>query len=89
MELQADCYAGVWAARARTSNGQAVIEPGDIEEAMGAANAIGDDTLMRSAGQRPVPESFTHGTSEQRMRWLRKGLQTGDPSQCNTFDAAI
>jgi len=89
MELQADCYAGVWAARARTSNGQAVIEPGDIEEAMGAANAIGDDTVIRPAGQRPVPESFTHGTSEQRMRWLRKGLQTGDPSQCNTFDAAI
>jgi uncharacterized protein len=89
MELQADCYAGVWAARARTSNGQTVVEPGDIEEAMRAANAIGDDNLMRSAGQRPVPESFTHGTSEQRMSWLRKGLQTGDPRQCNTFDAAI
>ena len=89
MELQADCYAGVWAARARTSDGQTVIEPGDIEEAMRAANAIGDDNLMRSAGQRPVPESFTHGTSEQRMSWLRKGLQTGDPRQCNTFDAAI
>ena len=89
MELQADCYAGVWAARARTSNGQTVIEPGDIEEAMRAANAIGDDNLMRSAGQRPVPESFTHGTSEQRMAWLRKGLQTGDPRQCNTFDAAL
>jgi uncharacterized protein len=89
MELQADCYAGVWAARARTRDGQTVIEPGDIEEAMRAANAIGDDTLMRSAGQRPVPESFTHGTSEQRMTWLRRGLQTGDPRQCDTFDAAI
>ena len=89
MELQADCYAGVWAARARTSDGQSVIEPGDIEEAMRAANAIGDDTLMRAAGQRPVPESFTHGTSEQRMTWLRRGLQTGDPRQCNTFDAAL
>lgn len=85
MELQADCYAGVWAARARTRDGQPVIEPGDIEEAMQAANAIGDDTLMRSAGQRPVPESFTHGTSAQRMEWLRRGLQTGDPGQCNTL----
>src|SRR3546814_6816649 len=67
MELQADCYAGVWANRARNKDGQTVMEPGDMEEAMRAANAIGDDTLMRSAGQRPVPESFTHGTSEQRM----------------------
>lgn len=89
MELQADCYAGVWAARARTRDGQTVIEPGDIEEAMRAANAIGDDTLMRSAGQRPVPESFTHGTSGQRMAWLRKGLQSGDPQQCDTFGSAI
>ncbi|MGB3320617.1 MAG: neutral zinc metallopeptidase [Sphingopyxis granuli] len=87
MELQADCYAGVWAARARTKDGQTVMEPGDMEEAMTAANAIGDDTLMRSAGQRPVPESFTHGTSEQRMRWLRRGLETGDPRQCDTFAA--
>ena len=89
MELQADCYAGVWAARAKTRDGQSVMEAGDMEEAMRAANAIGDDTLMRSAGQRPVPESFTHGTSEQRMSWLRRGLQTGDPRQCNAFDSAI
>lgn len=89
MELQADCYAGVWAARARTSDGRTVIEPGDIEEAIRAASAIGDDTLMRSAGQRPVPESFTHGTSEQRMAWLRRGLQSGDPRQCDTFTTAI
>ena len=89
MELQADCYAGVWAARAKTRDGQSVMEAGDMEEAMRAANAIGDDTLMRSAGQRPVPESFTHGTSEQRMSWLRRGLQTGDPRQCNAFDTAI
>ena len=88
MELQADCYAGVWAARAKTSAGQPVMEPGDMEEAMRAANAIGDDTLMRSAGQRPVPEAFTHGTSAQRMEWLRRGLQTGDPRQCNTFQGA-
>ena len=89
MELQADCYAGVWAARAKTAAGQSVMEAGDMEEAMRAANAIGDDTLMRSAGQRPVPESFTHGTSEQRMSWLRRGLQSGDPRQCNAFDTAI
>ncbi|PKP88836.1 MAG: zinc metalloprotease [Alphaproteobacteria bacterium HGW-Alphaproteobacteria-17] len=89
MELQADCYAGVWASRARNSAGQPVMEPGDMEEAMRAASAIGDDTLMRAAGQRPMPESFTHGTSEQRMSWLRRGLQTGDPRQCNTFDVAI
>ena len=89
MELQADCYAGVWAARAKTAAGQPVMEAGDMEEAMRAANAIGDDTLMRSAGQRPVPESFTHGTSEQRMSWLRRGLQSGDPRQCNAFDTAL
>ena len=89
MELQADCYAGVWAALAKTRDGQPVMEPGDMEEAMTAANAIGDDTLMCSAGQRPVPESFTHGTSAQRMTWLRRGLQTGDPRQCDTFSASI
>lgn len=89
MELQADCYAGVWASRARNNAGQSVMEPGDMEEAMRAANAIGDDTLMRSAGQRPVPESFTHGTSEQRMAWLRRGLESGDPRQCNTFETSI
>lgn len=89
MELQADCYAGVWAARAKNSAGQSVLEAGDMEEAMRAANAIGDDTLMRSAGQRPVPESFTHGTSEQRMTWLRRGLQSGDPRQCDAFGTNI
>ncbi|WP_374525112.1 neutral zinc metallopeptidase [Sphingopyxis sp.] len=89
MELQADCYAGVWANRARNKDGQPVMEPGDMEEAMRAANAIGDDTLMRSAGQRPVPESFTHGTSEQRMTWLRRGLETGDPKQCDTFNTSL
>lgn len=89
MELQADCYAGVWANRARTADGQTVVEPGDLEEAMRAAEAIGDDTLMKSAGQRPVPESFTHGSSAQRMSWLRKGLQTGDPRQCDTFNSAV
>jgi len=82
MELQADCYAGVCAAQNADR-----IEPGDVEEGMTAANAIGDDTLQRAAGRRPVPESFTHGSSAQRMRWLRKGLETGDPAQCDTFAA--
>jgi hypothetical protein len=89
MELQADCYAGVWAATARTPSGQPVLEAGDIEEAMRAAHAIGDDTLMRGAGQRPIESMFTHGTSEQRMRWLRRGLETGDPRQCDTFRGAV
>lgn len=80
MELQADCYAGVWAAQ----NAER-IEPGDIEEGMTAANAIGDDTLQRAAGQRPVPESFTHGSSAQRKAWLKKGLESGDPAVCDTF----
>ena len=82
MELQADCYAGVWAAL-NTS----IIEPGDLEEGMRAANAIGDDTLMAGAGQSVRQENFTHGSSEQRMRWLQRGLQTGDPAQCDTFAA--
>lgn len=84
MELQADCYAGVWAAK----NPQ-IIEPGDLEEGMRAANAIGDDTLMRNAGQSVRQENFTHGSSEQRMTWLRRGAQTGDPGQCDTFNARI
>lgn len=84
MELQADCYAGVWAA-----NDKNLMEPGDMEEGLTAANAIGDDTLQKAAGQRPVPESFTHGTSAQRMKWLKRGLETGDPAQCDTFSGAI
>lgn len=84
MELQADCYAGVWAARDTN-----LMEAGDLEEGMRAAEAIGDDTLQKAAGRRPVPESFTHGSGEQRMLWLRKGLSTGDPAQCDTFSGAI
>lgn len=80
MELQADCYAGVWAA-----NDVNLLEPGDVEEGLRAAEAIGDDTLMKAAGRRPVPESFTHGTSALRMEWLKRGLDTGDPAQCDTF----
>jgi len=84
LELQADCYAGVWAAKNRDR-----LEPGDVEEGMTAARAIGDDTLQREATGRVVPDSFTHGSSEQRMRWLRRGMETGDPAQCDTFSGAI
>ncbi len=77
MELQADCYAGVWAAK----NPQ-LIEPGDIEEGLQAASAIGDDALTKG---RVSPDNFTHGTSQQRMQWLQKGLRTGDEDQCDTF----
>ncbi|MDB5721559.1 MAG: hypothetical protein JWP15_2177 [Alphaproteobacteria bacterium] len=80
VELQADCYAGVWAA-----NDKNLLEPGDAEEGLRAASAIGDDTLQRQAQGYVVPESFTHGSSAQRVEWLRKGLQTGDPAQCDTF----
>jgi hypothetical protein len=79
VELQADCYAGVWAANDRN-----LLEPGDVEEGMRAAEAIGDDTLQRQAQGRVVPESFTHGTSAQRMAWLRRGLESGDPRSCDT-----
>jgi len=89
MELQADCYAGVWAANAKDAHGQALLEPGDAEEGLRAAQAIGDDTLQRSAGRVPVPDSFTHGTSAERVAWLRRGLQTGDPSKCDTFAGSI
>jgi predicted metalloprotease len=82
MELQADCYAGVWG-----HDNRQLLEPGDVEEALAAASAIGDDTLMKQAGRRPVPESFTHGTSKQRMRWFMRGYQSGDPGQCDTFGA--
>lgn len=84
MELQADCYAGVWANLNKDR-----LEAGDIEEGMTAANAIGDDTLSRAAGRRPVPESFTHGTSEQRKEWLRRGLQSGNPNSCDTFKGIL
>ncbi len=84
MELQADCYAGVWANRDTN-----LMEAGDLEEGMRAAQAIGDDTLQKAAGRTPVPDSFTHGTGAQRQLWLRKGLETGDPAQCDTFKGAI
>ncbi len=83
VELMADCYAGVWAANAKNPDGTPVMQPGDVEEGMRAAEAIGDDTLQRQSQGRVSPESFTHGSSAQRMAALRKGLETGDPAQCD------
>jgi len=85
MELQADCYAGVWAHQVNRRGGEVVLEPGDVEEGLRAAAAIGDDRLMRSAGKAANPESFTHGSSEQRAMWLRRGLETGSVEACDTF----
>ncbi|TMJ17046.1 MAG: zinc metalloprotease [Alphaproteobacteria bacterium] len=84
IELQADCYAGVWAANAKAKDGRPLLEPGDVEEGLRAAQAIGDDTLQKQAQGRVVPESFTHGSSAQRMAWLKKGLQSGNPAACDT-----
>jgi hypothetical protein len=83
MELQADCYAGVWAHQAQRQRD--FLEPGDIEEGLRAASAIGDDTLQKNAGRRVTPESFTHGTSEQRQQWFYRGFERGDPDSCDTF----
>lgn len=83
MELQADCYAGVWAWHANQRH--QVLEPGDVEEGLAAAAAIGDDRLMENAGRRVTPDSFTHGSSAQRQEWLQRGLASGDPSACNPF----
>jgi predicted metalloprotease len=82
VELQADCYAGVWAANAKDSQGRSVMEPGDFEEGMRAAEAIGDDTLQRQSQGRVVPDSFTHGTSAERMEALQRGFKSGDPNAC-------
>ena len=82
IELQADCYAGVWAANAKTPEGQPVVEQGDIEEGMRAAEAIGDDTLQRETQGQVVPDSFTHGSSAQRMEALQRGYKSGNPDVC-------
>ncbi len=84
MELQADCYAGVWAYHANRRDN--ILEPGDVDEGLAAAAAIGDDRLQRNAGRTVTPDSFTHGSSAQRVEWLRRGLETGDPAACDTFD---
>ena len=88
LELQADCYAGVWAANAaKVSDGKVAMEAGDLEAGLKTANAIGDDTLQKRSGGRVQPEGFTHGTSAQRMRWLQTGYKSGNPSACEgTFD---
>jgi predicted metalloprotease len=83
MELQADCLAGAWAKNADES--RAILEQGDVEEGLNAASAIGDDRLQKRSQGYAVPESFTHGSSEQRVRWFNRGLETGDMNQCDTF----
>lgn len=84
-ELQADCFAGIWANRADEMWG--ILEPGDIQEALGAASAVGDDRLQKQARGQVSPESFTHGTSEQRMRWFQTGFESGTARSCDTFSA--
>jgi len=86
MELQADCFSGVWAHHAHKQ--RQILEPGDTEEALAAAAGVGDDRLQKHARGHVVPDSFTHGSSEQRMRWFSRGLQSGNPGQCDTFKAA-
>ena len=86
LELQADCYAGVWAHHADGAN--RILEAGDVEEAMTAAAAIGDDALQKQAQGYAVPDSFTHGTSQQRVRWFNQGLSVGDVNKCDTFNVA-
>jgi hypothetical protein len=86
VELQADCFAGVWANVAQKNNAK-LIEPGDFRDGLNAAGAIGDDRLQKQTQGRVVPEAFTHGTSAQRQRWLNRGLATGDLGQCDTFGA--
>jgi predicted metalloprotease len=85
MELQADCFAGVWGHHANRTPGRVQIDAGDFEQGMNAAGAIGDDRLQRMQGGRVAPERFTHGTSQQRTEWLRRGLESGNPDACNTF----
>lgn len=85
MELQADCFAGVWG---HSTARRGIMEPGDAEEGLRAASAIGDDTLQRQSSGRVRPESFTHGSATQRVEWLTRGLQTGDVKACDTFAAA-
>jgi predicted metalloprotease len=85
LELQADCLAGIWASFANRE--RKILEQGDLEEGLNAAAMIGDDMLQKRSQGYVVPESFTHGSSEQRMRWFRAGIQTGDLKQCDTFSA--
>jgi hypothetical protein len=85
LELQADCYAGIWAKQA--DRARHILEAGDLEQALKAASAVGDDTLQRRIQGRVVPDTFTHGTAQQRVSWFKRGFDTGDMQQCNTFAA--
>jgi predicted metalloprotease len=85
LELQADCFAGVWAFHANKE--RAILEQGDVEAALNAATAIGDDALQKQSQGHVVPDSFTHGSSAQRVRWFKRGIDSGTISSCNTFDA--
>ncbi|MGY6271266.1 KPN_02809 family neutral zinc metallopeptidase [Achromobacter denitrificans] len=86
MELQADCFAGLWAQRADAARN--ILEGGDVEEALGAATAIGDDRLQKQSQGYVVPDAFTHGSSAQRVRWFKRGLESGNIKQCDTFSAS-
>jgi predicted metalloprotease len=86
-ELQADCFAGLWGYDVNTQ--RQILDPGDLEEALIAASAIGDDRLQRESGRAVVPDSFTHGTSAQRVEWFRRGFESGDIASCDTFSASI
>ena len=87
LELQADCFAGVWANRADQM--RHILEPGEVEQALTAAAAIGDDTLQKQSRGYVTPDSFTHGSSEQRVRWFKRGMDSGNPNQCNTFSGTV
>ncbi len=84
--MQADCFAGVWAHHA--DRARQVLEAGDIDEGLNAASAIGDDRLQKQSQGHVVPDSFTHGSSAQRVRWFKRGIESGDPAVCNTFKSA-
>jgi hypothetical protein len=86
LELQADCYAGIWG---NSTSQRQILERGDVEEGLNAAAAIGDDRIQSQSGGGVSPESFTHGTSEQRARWFRRGMESGDPRTCNTLAGEI
>ena len=86
LELQADCFAGAWASSA---DQRGLLEPGEISEALNAATAVGDDRIQQQAGMTVNPDSFTHGSSEQRVSWFRRGYDTGDPARCTTFDELL
>jgi len=90
LELQADCFAGVWTYSANqrtTSEGLPIIEPGDIDEGIAAAKSVGDDAIQAKTSGYIDPAAWTHGSSEQRIRWFRRGFETGDPEQCDAFAA--